>query len=127
GTDDSIRFVGGVTPFDGRINTIQFPMTYQDQWTQSFDRVVDFELNIASYGMVDAPGFLRETTTENREVVGYGELTIPQPNGSPSLPMVVLLLKVNRITLDSFFVAGQPAPAPMLAAFGLIQGSVIEE
>lgn len=127
GSNDSIHFIGGAKPFDGRINTIQFPMTYQDQWNQNHDRVVDYVLNIAAYGMVDAPGSLKENTSENREVVGYGKLTVPQQNGLPSSPMDVLLLKVNRTTVDSFFLGGQPAPAPMLAAFGLTQGSITVE
>ena len=126
GPNDSLRFVGGNELYEGDIDEIEFPMTYQDAWTDSRNEYINFELTIAAFGLNQTPGFRKRIKTQIRTVVGHGLLTIPKSDGSPSLEMDVLLVKVERSNVDSLFLGGAPAPPAILAAFGLVQGAVDE-
>jgi hypothetical protein len=121
GANDSLRFVGGNYIFPGRINALKFPLTYPNQWTESNEQNIDFEITVAGFGLNQAPGQNKAYHTQHREVVGYGTLVIPV-GSTPSLPISVLLIKVVHTRMDSFFLGGNPAPAPLMAAFGLNQG-----
>lgn len=120
---DTLRFVGGPQVFDGRIDLLKFPLSYQDEWTESYIEDFNFELTVTAFGIIKVPGKRKRILTTNREVTGYGQLTIPNYDGSPGTPMDVLLIKTHRSGHDSIFLAGEPAPAALLAAFGLVQGS----
>jgi hypothetical protein len=121
GANDSLRFVGGNYIFPGRINALKFPLTYPNQWTESNEQNIDFEITVAGFGLNQAPGQNKAYHTQHREVVGYGTLVIPV-GSTPSLPIPALLIKVVHTRMDSFFLGGNPAPAPLMAAFGLNQG-----
>lgn len=125
--NDSLRFVGGVQDFAPRTDLLKFPLNYQDEWTESYTERVNFELTVTGFGLNQVPGYRDRTTTLNRDVVGYGTLTIPGNDGQPSNPIDVLLIKTNRTILDSVFLAGDPAPPTLLAAFGITQGSTFED
>ena len=127
GANDQLRFVGENSLFDGRINTLDFPVSYESQWEQSRIDYINFELTVAAFGLASTPGFRQRLQTENREVVAYGELTIPDVNGDPTPAINALLLKVERIMEDSVFLGGAPAPAALLTAFGLAQGVIATE
>ena len=109
---------------NGRVNYLGFPATFQSSWTGTRIEPINFNLTVAGFGLNNTPGQQVKYWTETREVVGYGSLTIPLPNGDPSGPMEVLLLESSVSVIDSFFLAGSEAPAPLLAAFGLTQGSI---
>lgn len=127
GANDSLGFPGNNIIFEGRNNTIQFPLNYEDAWSNARIESTPFELTIAAFGLDHTPGELQRTLTDNREVVGYGSLTIPDENGDPTVGMDVLLVKVARTIMDSVFLGGAPAPDVLLAAFGLTQGAVVEQ
>ncbi|MGB0931148.1 MAG: hypothetical protein ACPGVB_10250 [Chitinophagales bacterium] len=124
GADDLLRFPDRVVPYGGRLNKLQFPVTYESDWTQNQIENTEFELTVAAFGLNAVPGVNVKTITERREVVGEGKLIIPSEDGSPSLPMDALLLKVDMTGIDSVFLGGAPAPAPLLAAFGVTQGNI---
>lgn len=123
GPNDSLHFVGGNFAYPVPNELINFPVTYQDQWTTEITGNTPFELTVAAFGLNKTPGNRKRTVTTTREIVGYGELTMPTFDGTPSAPMEVLLMKTNTTAVDSVFLGGAPAPAPLMAAFGLIQGS----
>lgn len=127
GQFDSLRFVGGPDVYGGRLNYIKFPMTYEDQWIETRTEETHFELSVAAYGLDSEPGMNKRYITNEREVVGYGQLTIPNLEGLPGEPMNVLLLKVERSSIDSIFLSGEPAPAVLLNAFGLTQGQTASD
>lgn len=122
GANDSLVFLGGNSLYDGRINSLKFPLTYQSQWTESHIEYSNFNLSVAAFSLNHVPGNQKRILTNERNVVGYGQLTIPREDGTPSAEMDVLLMKVVRSAIDSFFLGGAEAPAPLLAAFGLTQG-----
>lgn len=124
GPNDSLRFVGGKVEYGERINTIQFPMNYGDEWEGNRTEIVNYELTVAAFGLNKTPGQRKRFGYEHRKVVGYGQLTIPDFDGSAGAPMEVLLLKVNRSNVDSIYLGGAPAPQALMAAFGLTQGSM---
>ncbi len=119
---DSIHLVGGVEPFQGRVDRVKFPTTYQDQWTQSRKETFQFELSVASLGLNKTPGKRVRTYTDNRVVTGYGDIIIPTQSGASS-SIQVLQIQSFRTEVDSFFVGGQPASAILLNAFGVTQGA----
>ena len=127
GPNDSLRFVGGDYLHSTPNELLTFPMNYGDVWTNVYTENTPFELTVGAFGLNKVPGNRKRTLTINREIAGYGKLTIPTRDGSPSAPMDVLLLKFSRTAVDSIFLGGAPAPPPLLAAFGLTQGSIVSD
>lgn len=119
---DSLRFVGGDYPYEGRVNYLEFPVTYPNQWTSTFKENVPFELSVAAFGLNKTPGVRVNKTTHVREVVGFGTLVTPLSDTSSTAPMDVLLIKVVSTRADSFFLGGAPAPAALITAFQVSQG-----
>ncbi len=124
GPNDSLVFVGSADVYQGRINLVQFPMTYGSSWSGSYVESTNFELTVAAFGLNHVPGAQKRRHTQHREVVGYGTMMIPQVDGNPSGNLDVLMMKVVRSSQDSFFLGGAPAPPALTAAFGLVQGSM---
>ncbi len=127
GPNDLLRFLGGPDYFDGRMNYLEFPVTYQSQWTENYSEKFNFELTVAAFGLNNAPGNLTRYFTQDREVVGYGQLVIPHFDGTAGEPMDVLLIKANRQAIDSVYLFGEPAPAILMNAFGLVQGQMASD
>lgn len=103
-------------------NKIKFPYTYQDGWEEMDIQLTKFNLTVAAFGLNKTPGEVVRRRYQKREVIGYGELTLPDGSGGKSRPMQVLLVHIKDSIIDSVFLAGSPAPAPLLAAFKFTQG-----
>ncbi|MEZ4886554.1 MAG: T9SS type A sorting domain-containing protein [Chitinophagales bacterium] len=126
GADDMLKFTSIPRQLQGGFNYyMEFPMTYQTKWTSNYIDYIDFELTVAAFGLDQVPGFNKQYVSINSEVVGYGQLTIPMPDGSPSTPVEVLLLQSTSTRIDSFFLGGTLAPSILLNAFGVSQGQII--
>ncbi|NQW29635.1 MAG: T9SS type A sorting domain-containing protein [Ignavibacteria bacterium] len=123
GPEDVLTFPSQIQHYLGRVNTLEFPVSYQKSWTQSRDEIIKFELTVMAYGLNKTPGENRTKHSQFREVVGEGKLIIPDINGNPTSPMDALVIRLKQFVVDSFFLGGSPAPAPLLAAFNLSQGS----
>lgn len=120
--NDRIDYPANNVDYVGRLNILQFPMNYEDQWTGSYYFDLNYEVTIGAYGLNQTPAFTRTHYRNEREVVGYGSLVLPTPSGESTAPVEVLMTKVIDTAIDSFFLAGEPAPLPLLNAFGLVQG-----
>jgi hypothetical protein len=121
---DTLAFPGFTQQYPGRINSIQFPLAYGDEWEQMHVEQTPFELTVAAFGLNQTPGRNVRRLTELREVVGSGEILLPRGENEPQLAAEVLMVRVTTTVLDSFFLGGAPAPAPLLGAFGISQGQV---
>lgn len=121
GPNDKLKIVGGNSPFEGKWEYIKFPLNYEDTWTSEFTIPTNYELTVEGFGLKDTPGLYINYVTETRTVVGSGEITIPNKEGGV-MTINALLLKVERTTIDSVFLGGNPAPPQLMAAFGLEQG-----
>ncbi|MDV7400435.1 hypothetical protein RZS08_53970, partial [Arthrospira platensis SPKY1] len=83
---------------------------------------VNFNLTVSSFGLNNSPGQFVQYLEKKDSVVGSGDLIIPTLNGA-SIPYPILLVKSQTNVIDSVFLGGAPAPAALLMAFGLTQGS----
>lgn len=125
GANDSLKFIGENVTYGGRLDVVQFPMTYQSSWTGAQTEITNFELTVASASLNNTPGSQNRIKSNTREVVGYGKLIIPNAAGAPSDSMDALLLKVYQSIVDSFYIGGSPAPQQLLTTFGLTQGNEV--
>lgn len=123
GADDVLHFPAQVQEFEDRINILDFPVEFEKTWTQSHIEYTQYALTVAAFSLNNTPGVQKRIRTHTRTVVGQGQLIIPSADGSPSGPMDALLLHIESSLVDSFFLGGAPAPAPLMTAFGLTQGS----
>jgi hypothetical protein len=125
GANDVLQFPAQVQVYEGRLNTLDFPVEFEKTWTQSYIEHTQFNLTVAAFGLDNAPGEAQRIHTHTRSVVGQGQLIIPNASGNPSGPLDALLLRIERSAVDSTFLGGSPAPAPLMSAFGLTQGSTV--
>lgn len=123
--NDSLVFPKQTNVMDGRIDDLNFSITMDSEWSQTRIENTNFELTVAAYSLNKTPGSMTRHTTETKEVVGYGKLVIPTYGGSASKEMEVLLVHETKTNIDSFFLGGAPAPAALLAAFGITQGQSV--
>lgn len=121
GPNDELVFPGGSSIFVNPSYQVKFPSTYGTTWTASFKYQTDFALSVAAFGLTNAPGQQRQYVSQVDSVVGWGQLRVPTTSGV-SIYYDVLLMKQQLTFIDSVFLNGSPAPAPLLSAFGLAQG-----
>lgn len=123
GANDTLSFPGKTYIYETPNELMQFPLTWESEWSNTFDDTIDFVLTVGAFGLNQVPGIRKRTITDTREIVGYGDLILPKSDGTASEPMQVLLMKSTRFVVDSVFLGGQIAPPPLMAAFGLYQGA----
>lgn len=100
-----------------------FPATMSTAWHINARNFVNFNLTITAYGLNQTPCQKVTNTVRLDTVVGWGKMRVPTASG-PSLAYDVLMVKRAVVQTDSFYLAGAPAPAPLLSAFGVTQGQV---
>lgn len=122
--NDTITILDRDDLYQGRINPVRFPCTYQINWSGTHVEQLDFALTLASANLTQEQGYRQRTLTDSRDVIGYGKLLIPDFGGGATDTMDVLQIKVFQQTVDSFFLAGSPAPDSVLTEIGLTQGAV---
>ncbi|GAB2940116.1 hypothetical protein GCM10027048_00450 [Hymenobacter coalescens] len=127
GANDSIVVNRQHVPYGGASGIVDFPLplTAGSRSQQNFRIGVTGTLTVAAASLTRAPFRLVQRFTYVDSVAGWGTLRIPvagRPAGSDALP--ALLVRSRTIRQDSVYLNGQPAPAALLAAFGLSQGRV---
>lgn len=109
------------------VNTLEIPlpMSASTYVVRSFRVRNNTTLTIAALGLTNAPFQYVQRTLTVDSVAGWGTVQIPVA-GSPggSAPIDVLLVRRRYVQQDSFYVAGQPAPAALLGALGQTQGRI---
>ncbi len=124
--NDQLHFPSQVKILEGRIDELQFPLTYGKQWTQSQSETINFNLSVGAFGLDNAPVRKKNYFTETREVVGEGTIILPSANGTGTVSAEALLVKVESTVVDSFFLDIDNAPAfllpTLLATFQVSQG-----
>jgi hypothetical protein len=119
-SSDTLRFPGSNNIFSNPAALLKFPCTYGNTWNADHEFNTPFSLSVGAFALNNTPGSQRQRVYQTDSVVGWGKLILPTASG-PSNPMDVLLVKVSKFYVDSYFLAGNPAPAALLAAFGLAQ------
>ncbi|MGH1438319.1 MAG: T9SS type A sorting domain-containing protein [Lewinella sp.] len=125
--DDTFLFLADTFTYEGRINVLSFPMTYQDTYESDRIERTNLALTVAAFGLTNAPVESRRYYTESHSVIGYGQVIIPLEDHSPSPPIDVLLVQIDATAIDSFFIGGMVAPPNLTAPFGVSQGMVSTE
>lgn len=127
GANDSL-VINRQTALYGSGNTgiVDFPLPFTvGGRNQSFFRFgVAGTITAAAASLNRTPFRIVQRYTYVDSVAGWGTLRIPvagRPTGSDPLP--ALLIRSRTIRQDSVYLNGQPAPATLLAAFGLTQGA----
>lgn len=100
---------------------VRFPFSKDSTWTSVARRFIDFNLTVTAYGLNKMPARHVWYTFRKDTIVGYGKMSILTPDG-PSKSYDVLVDQVTLFSRDSFYLAGQPAPAALLNAFQVSQG-----
>jgi hypothetical protein len=102
---------------------MHFPMTANSSWHSNSQRVTNFTLTVGALGLNKIPGQQKYTLVRNDSIVGWGKLSVYTPNG-PSIRYDVLMDRIEQYAVDSFFIAGGPAPTVLLTSFGITQGQI---
>ncbi len=101
----------------------RFPVTANSVWKSSYKSTINFQLKVSLLGLNNTPGQSISTITEVDTVIGWGTLRLRHPSTGAVLNFNTLLVSETYATTDSFFLGGAPAPAQVLGAFGLTQGT----
>lgn len=123
-TSDSLIFPLQAITYSAPGKVIAFPMSFGSTWNSVMQFNTDFQLIIAMYGMSYTPGQRRTKVDTRDSVKGWGKMRLKGTNGKVSAYMDVLVVQEREYNVDSFYLGGSPAPAPLLSAFGLTQGQV---
>ena len=121
GASDELTFVGNISQYDEPKR--EFPINYGDSWSSTSNTNYEFLLTVAAFGLNNVSGAAHEEEAINYSVSGWGTLRLPDVNGGPAIEHEALLLKSETTVTLTYFLGGAPAPAPLLAAFGLTQGA----
>lgn len=117
---DSLHMLYSFNNFGTDVPYIEYPVTENSSWSSTYTAFTDFELTVASFMLNRTPGTIRQDVQRFDSVVGSGFLSIA-PSNVMAYPC--LLVKETIMYVDSFFINNQPAPAALLGAFGISQGS----
>lgn len=105
-------------PYGSGHTDLQLPAQYNSSWQTDIHAPLNAEITLPLMGLDKAPTLYNQINMYRDTVVGAGTLKLPG-----NVTVEALLVKSERTMLDSFYVAGQPAPTALLTALGLEQGS----
>lgn len=97
---------------------LRLPAQYNSTWQSDIHALLNTELTIGLMGLDHTPTVYDQISHFRDTVVGAGTLKLPG-----GFTTEALLVKSVVTIVDSFYVAGEPAPPALLAALGLQQGS----
>lgn len=101
----------------------QYPETLGKTFTSSKSKETDFNITLTAYSLNNTPGLRKTYITVKDSVIGWGTLKIKGISTKKIYDKIPVLQVRHEITqTDSFFLGGNPAPQPLLDAFGLNQG-----
>lgn len=118
---DSLKFPLQGDVYQGGRQVMKFPATHQSAWYSENRRVVNFTLTVAAAGLNNTPVQHVFTIFRQDSIVGWGQMRV-DAGGVSSVPYNVLIMRTYQYAVDSFFIGGAPAPAALLAGFGISQG-----
>lgn len=122
GPNDLFRYPQADMPFPKERQYKRFPINKESVYEGVDVQHAKFELTVAGFGLNQAPGSSKRWRYQKREVIGWGQIIIPDGEGGKTDPIDVLTISVTDSIIDSFYLGGKLAPAALLAAFGAEQG-----
>jgi hypothetical protein len=121
---DTLTFPEQVITYSAPLMDVKFPMSFGDNWSNSFMFNTDFELTYTAASLNQVPGQRRSYMEQRDSVKGWGKMRVEDVTGTASAYMDVLAVQTTEMVTDSFFLMGGPAPTQLLMGFGLTQGMV---
>lgn len=100
---------------------MEFPMTMNSTWQSNSARLTNFTLTVGAYSLNHTPAQHKYVVKRTDSIIGWGKLKVHTASGA-SAPIDVLLDKIAQYAVDSFYLAGSPAPTALLTAFNVTQG-----
>lgn len=122
GANDSLVFPAQTCVYSAPLTTISFPATMGSNWNSNYNFITNFNLTAQSFGLSNTPCQRKTIIAQTNNVVGWGKVSVKDSTGAASAAINVLMVKTTINQIDSFFLAGSPAPAQLLNPFGLTQG-----
>lgn len=122
GANDSMTFPAQNITYSSPRTAIAFPATMGSSWNSNYSFTTNFNLTVAAYNLNNTPCQRKTMVSYTNNVIGWGTLRVKDSNGVATAPMNVLMVKTVMHQVDSFFLAGSPAPPQLLTPFGLSQG-----
>jgi hypothetical protein len=123
---DTLAVLPRTTSF--RSTLISLPSTFGTITRDTFDQSAPLEITVAAFGLNRTPATQDLNTVRTVEVIGYGDLILPARAGFSSGPLEALLVKTTTVAVNTYTLAGGPAPPALLQAFGVSQNeSVVVE
>lgn len=116
---DTLDILPRISP--ARETLIPFPATFGTIAQDTFVQTAPLEITVSAFGLNRTPAAQIFTTTNTVEVIGYGNLILPELAGVSSQPLEALLARVTTVEVANYTLAGGPAPAALLQAFGVSQ------
>ncbi|MCC2547457.1 T9SS type A sorting domain-containing protein [Hymenobacter sp. BT175] len=126
GANDSIVINRQTVPYGGAGGIADFPLplTAGSRSLQTYRFGVTGTITVAAAGLNRAPFRIVQRYIYVDSVAGWGTLRIPfAGRAAGSDPLPVLMVRSRTIRQDSLYLNGSPAPASLLAALNLTQGS----
>lgn len=123
GANDVLTIPAQTIAYSSPRTLIQYPATYGSVWKSDVRYVATSNLTVEAYGLNKVPLSLVKNLSSVDSVVAWGKANIPFKGGKVSKQYDVLIMKKTTIRQDSFYLGGQPAPVPLMTAFGITQGS----
>ncbi len=121
---DSLNFLATLSLYDDPSVFSEFPMIFgSSPELKLINLDSDFLLTASPFGLDHVPGLYRGGLEIERKISGWGTLIVNEPKTGTTLELEVLQVERRRISIDSIFLAGMPAPPSLMDAFGLAQGS----
>ncbi|WP_027001324.1 hypothetical protein [Hugenholtzia roseola] len=103
---------------------LKFPLRYGNNNTEESKLIEKYTLDVAGFGISNAPVERTIEYVTASEVVGWGKVSLPQ--GAIATNTEVLLVKNTEKYTNTYYLNGELAPAPLLAALNITQGNVVE-
>lgn len=121
---DSLKIADQDIVYTSPKTWIPFPFTTASTQNNTGRRVMAFTINAPSLGLNNTPFTHVLNEVRKDSIIGWGQMRVYTPDG-PSKPYDVLMNQITQYSLDSFYMAGSPAPATLLTAFGVTQGQKV--
>lgn len=120
---DTLSIPAQIIAYSAPRMVVAYPATAGSSWKSSFRKVANFTLSLGAYGLNKAPMAKVSNYTYSDSVVAWGKIQVPIIGGKVSKPYDVLMVKRKIVRVDSIYLNGIAAPAQLMAAFGLSQGT----
>lgn len=121
---DSVEIIAQKYVFGVPFTDVSFPLTTSTKWVAATKAVTDMRFTVTLAGYNRTPAQLINYFTADNEVLAHGTCRVPA-KGSPGQTFPVLMVKVENVRIDSFYIDGMPANPFILAAIGVSQGDTV--